>query len=131
MGNFELRLGDADRVRFAGPDHPEWVLLDLGALDDIPFDAIHRWETEIRETDRTSIQEIISAEWADATALGIKGAVWLAWKMAGLETPPWAEFNIRTNAVRGREVGDAVPPPEGSTEPSSEKPPRSRKRGRS
>lgn len=115
----EFRLSDQDRKTYATPGDPEWVPLDREALDDAPFDVLHPWEKEIRETEDTSVQKIIYTEWLGATALGIKGAVWLAWKQQGLDTPPWDEFNIRTNAVRCREV-DVNPPAEGSSEPSSE-----------
>lgn len=121
MRIIELHLGDEDIKEFAPPGAPEWVPFDSDALDTAPFDVLHALEREIRRTDKTSIQRLIYEEFPDTTALGIKAAVWLAWKMAGLDTPPWAEFNIRTNEVRWRqedEDDDADPPPSGSSEPS-------------
>lgn len=122
MGLIEIRLGDEDIERFAPDGCPEWVPFDRDALDDAPFDVLHPLEKEMRETDEDlSIQKIIYFEWVGMTALGIKGAVWLAWKFAGIDTPPWSEFNIRTNRARFmRNDDDADPPASGSSEPSPE-----------
>jgi len=119
MGLIELRLGDEDIKEFAPEGAPEWVPLDRDGLDAAPFDVLHPLEREIRRTDKTSIQKLIYEEFEDTTALGIKAAAWLSWKLAGIDTPPWAEFNIRTNEVRWRMDDDADPPASGSLEPSS------------
>lgn len=120
MGIAEIRLSDEDMKEYAPEGAPEWVPFDREAIDMARFDVTHPLEREIRRTDKTSIQSLIYEEWADGTALGIKAAVWLAWKFAGIDTPPWAEFNIRTNDVRWRqeEDDDADPPASGSSEPS-------------
>lgn len=120
MGLIELRLGDEDHKEYAPEGAPEWVPLDRDALDIAPFDVLNPLEREIRRTDKTSIQKLIYEEFQDTTALGIKAAIWLSWKMSGIDTPPWDDFNIRTNEVRWRmeDDGDADPPASGSSEPS-------------
>ncbi|HZN76031.1 MAG TPA: hypothetical protein VFC00_30740 [Micromonosporaceae bacterium] len=119
MGVIEFRLSDEDIKEYAPEGAPEWVPWDRPALDHVPFDVQHPWEEEIG----IGIPRLLGRYFDEVKALGIKGVVWLAWKMAGIETPPFEDFNICTNAVRWRvEGGDADPPPDGSPEPSAETP---------
>ena len=119
----ELRLCDEDRKAHGDESTPEWVTFDKDALDELPFDQLHAWEREMG----VSAVLLVGREFATFTALGIKGVVWLAWKMAGLETPDFEDFNIKTMKVeykttkpaRVRKGADADPPADGSSEPSS------------
>lgn len=121
MGLIELRLGDDDMKEYAPEGAPEWTPHDREALDDAPFDVLRPWEKEIRQTDDTSIQKLVYVEFPSATGIGIKAAVWLSWKMSGLDTPSWAEFNLKPNRVRWHSSeDDADPPASGSSEPSPE-----------
>lgn len=120
MGLIELRLGDEDYKEFAPEGAPEWMPFDRDALDDATYDVLRPWEKEIRQTEDTSIQKLLYVEFPDATGIGIKAAIWLSWKLAGFETPSWAEFNPRPNRVRWSKEDDADPPASGSSEPSPE-----------
>lgn len=129
----ELRLCDEDQKQYAPEGAPEWVTFDRDMLEDVPFDEQHAWEMEIkRQHPGASLLQIILSEFPSFSALGIKGVVWLAWKMAGLDTPKFKDFNIKTMKVRYAtpdaaepesdidEGDDADPPSDGSSEPSSE-----------
>lgn len=110
----EFTLDPRDREVHGGP---EWVTLDRDALDELPFDKLDRWEKELG----ISIAELLSVEFPRASALGVKGVVWLARQMSGAVEPRFAQFNIRPRLVRYRAVrGDARPPAQGSSEPSQE-----------
>lgn len=110
----EFTLDQRDRDKFGGP---EWVAFDVAELDEIPFDQLNKWELEMG----VSISQVVTGELPKASALGIKGVVWLARQMAGHTDPKFADFNIRTRLVRYRPVsGDARPPAQGSSEPSPE-----------
>lgn len=128
----EFRLCDEDHKQFAPEGAPEWVVFDRDALDEITFDVQHPWEREIkRQYPEMSIVLLVALEFPTFSALGIKAMVWLAWKMNGIETPPWKDFNIKHMKVARRLVDaeaepddedgeDTDPPADGSTEPSSE-----------
>lgn len=109
----EFTLDQRDRDKFGGP---EWVLFDVAELDEVPFDQLNKWELEMG----VSAAQIVGRELGRASAIGIKGAVWLARQMSGHADPKFAAFNIRPRLVRYREVGDARPPASGSSEPSPE-----------
>lgn len=110
----EFTLDERDRDKFGGP---EWVTFDTAELDEVPFDQLSKWEQAMG----TSIAQLVSRELPRASALGIKGVVWLARQMAGHAEPTFTDFNIRTRLVRYRPVGgDARPPASGSSEPSPE-----------
>lgn len=112
----EFRLCDEDLAQYGGP---EWVPFDRDQLHDVPFDELHKWEKE------TGIGTVVllAGEFAEGTALGIKGVIWLARKMNKVDTVPFKDFNIKTLKARYRDPlagDDAVPPDGGSSEPSSE-----------
>lgn len=113
----ELRIDDRDRAVVGGP---EWVPFDRAALDDVEYDTLHEWETELG----AAITWILGVEAGRGSAFGIKAMVWLARKIAGVATPPFAAFNLRfprkVKVRAAKRAGDAVPPPEGSSEPPSE-----------
>lgn len=114
MPSADFRLDPRDQEKYGGP---EWVTFDRDQLDDTPYDELHRWETQLG----TSVSHILIREFPRATALGLKGVVWLARQMAGVTEPGFANFNIRTQRVTSRATGgDANPPALGSSEPPSE-----------
>lgn len=113
MAAVEFSLDPRDQEKYKGP---EWVLFDRDALDDLAFSELNRYEKQLG----VSIAHLITREFANGTALGIKGVVWLARQMAGHEET-FAALDIRTRRVRHRAAGvDAGPPASGSSEPSSE-----------
>jgi hypothetical protein len=113
MAAVEFSLDPRDRETYGGP---EWVVFDRDALDDLTFSDLNRYEKQLG----VSIAHLLTGEFAKATALGIKGVVWLARQMAG-QDESFASFDIRTRRVRHRAAGaDAGPPVSGSSEPSSE-----------
>lgn len=108
----EFKLDPRDQEKYGGP---EWVSLDREQLDDLPFATLHRWEQQLG----ISIAQLLADEYRRATARGIAGVVWIARQMAGVDTP-FADFAIRPRKVLQRAAGDADPPADGSTEPSSQ-----------
>lgn len=107
-----LRLGDADREKFGGP---EWIEFDARALDDIPFDVQHPWEEQMG----ISIPMLL-LRFAEMRAIGIKGMIWLGRQLAGIEAPGFKAFNIQVRQVRVKKAADADPPGRGSEAQSSE-----------
>lgn len=110
----QLKLGADDWDTFGGP---EWIDFDIHALNDLPFNVTDPWEREIRGPlgSGPSIRQIVHVEVRDDTAVGIKGIVWLARKMAGIDAPSWEAFNIKTMQVRSRATPDVDPPTAGSS----------------
>lgn len=111
----QYALDPRDHAKYGGP---EWVTYDSEKVDDLEFDQIHRWEREMGY----SIAQIVGHELPRASAVGIKGVVWLARQLAGETEPKFSDFKIRPRLVRHRtEPGaDARPPAQGSSEPSPE-----------
>lgn len=109
----QYALDPRDHAKYGGP---EWVTYDSAKLDDMPFDQIDRWEREMGH----SVAQIVGRELPRASAVGIKGIVWLSRQLAGQTEPKFAEFNIRPRLVRHRlEPGaDADPPASDSSESS-------------
>lgn len=135
----EFRLGDDDRKKYCDENTPEWVTFDAEALSSTPFDVQHPWEQEIRQAHPEmglSLVKLLAEELGDYTALGIKSFIWIAWKMAGIDTPRFKDFNIQTLKAKYRDTDDtdgepaiaeededAVPPADGSSENSLEQTP--------
>lgn len=105
-----LRLCDEDRQKYGGP---EWVRFDEKALDRLPFSKLHELEVGLN----------ITFNWLfnidkRANMLRWKVAqVWLARKLADIETPDLPEFDVMPMLIEVKpddgaeiEVGDAVPP---------------------
>lgn len=114
MPSAQFKLDPRDQEKYGGP---EWVTFDRDELEDTPFNDLHRWETQLG----ASVTHILVREFPRATALGVKGVIWLARQMAGVTEPGFADFNIRTQRILSRASGgDANPPAQGSSEPSSE-----------
>ncbi len=112
----EFKLDERDRKAIGGP---EWVLFDRAALDDQPFETLHRWESEIG----AGITWVLAREFGRGTAVGIKAIVWIAYKMGGHTDKSFAQFALnypRKVLVRDAGAIDADPPQPGSSEPSSE-----------
>lgn len=107
-----------DREKFG---IPEWVTFDKDALDDVPFDELDPWDQEMKDTLGASINTFLAKEFLEATARAIKGIVWLAAKLDGVDGLKLAELNIKTRKVRMRAVrpADADPPDLDSSSSSS------------
>jgi hypothetical protein len=104
---------------------PQWVTYDKDRLDDIPFDELDPWDREMLDVFGCSINELLTLEFMKSTGRSIKGLVWLACKMNGVDVGKLADFNIRTRKVRMRaaKAGDAGPPLPSSSDMSSEESP--------
>lgn len=117
MAAVEFKLADVDQEKYGGP---EWVPFDELDLDDIPFEQIDAWDKQFFPS---SACLVVGSELSRVTALGVTGTVWLARQMAGVPTPPFAEFRIKYRLVRRREVvpeGADVDPPVSSPPPSED-----------
>lgn len=118
MDLLEFALDPRDQATYGGP---EWVPLDPEQLNDLPFSVSGPWDRELIKDTGHGISELVVRGLDGATADGKRALVWLARKMAGIDTVPFARFDIRWRRVRMRpvEVADADPPSNGSSEPSS------------
>lgn len=111
-----LRLCDEDREKFGGP---EWVTWDENELDDLSHKALAGFETEMQ----TSIVYLLQVDKVARTISWTTARVWLARKMAGIKTVPFAEFDIKPRKVLEEivaEEDDAAPP--SSSESSEDDP---------
>jgi hypothetical protein len=118
VATLRVRLCDADRQRFGGP---EWVTYDEDYYMDLPASALMALEEEMG----MSIGEAIRGA-ARQTAAGTKAALWLARRRAGLKEP-FAEFDPRVWRVEAEVVHDDAPgggdgdgPPVGSPAPGGQ-----------
>jgi hypothetical protein len=108
MAAVEFKLAEVDQEKYGGP---EWVPFDELGLDDIPYEQIDTWDKQLFPS---SASLVVGSELNRVTALGVTGTVWLARQIAGIPTPPFAEFRIKYRLVRRREVtpeGADVDPP--------------------
>jgi len=118
----QLTMGKDDQAKYGGP---EWVTLDLSKLDEIDFDELDAIERQLLDLWKRSIPMFLSYEFYEDTARGLRGGVWLARKLAGIETPDLADFQIKTRQIRARAVkaeADVIPPSSSTsseTEPSA------------
>lgn len=106
MTAVRLRLCDADREKFGGP---EWVTFDGDELDDQPNSVLLDFENELN----TTIEFLYRVDRPAQTARWMAARVWLARKMAGVETPSYKDFEIRPRKVIVEVVAadaDADPP---------------------
>lgn len=105
MAGLELRMADADRARYGGP---EWMPFDVARLLDTPADVLEQWEAEIG-----CPMELIIREMSDDTARAQRACAWLTLRQHGIEVP-WADFVPATLRMHIRTVpageGDADPP---------------------
>jgi hypothetical protein len=123
-----FKLSDADREKWGGD---EWLMLDTDKVGaDLGYDRIAELEREIRKDDNTtSIGKILAIELVNFTALGMRGGLWLARQVNGLDKPAWSDF--KPNPLGARfviDTGDDDPPAGGSSEPPSEPKPKARAR---
>lgn len=101
----QLRLTDADRERYGGP---EWLDLDLDCVTIEEAEAIDE----------------AGGDWTDvdtSTAKGTKTRIWLALYRANAKPPAFDEFSFNVIGLRGRSEGKD----EGSADESSSTPPTS------
>lgn len=116
----ELALDPKDQDRYGGP---EWVTFDVPGLDVVPLDQLDAWERQLMGMWGIGFPRLIAEEMPENTMRARRAAIWLARKIAGVETPDLAKFEINSRRVRVREVkpaGDADPPAEASSTTSSE-----------
>lgn len=137
----ELALDPRDQENHPGP---EWVKFDLAALDDLPFSVSGEWDRELVAATGHGIVHLLRYALPRGQASGKTALMWLARKMADIDTVPFEEFDIRWRRIRDRDLeadakakaakarssrasraakaqaGDADPPPSGSSEPASE-----------
>src|SRR5262249_53917524 len=103
-------IGDVDVPKFG---HPEWVPLDLKALDDEPLSVLVGYEDAIGPVTDVVKRLGQGSDYSKAALL------WLARVRAGIATVPFREFDVHPRRIKTRVAsGDAVPPPDGSSEPS-------------
>lgn len=101
---------------------PDPLLFDLGALDDLPYSVSGAWEDELVAATGQGIGELLGGL-TRGRAKSKVALVWLACKMADVEVPKFAQFDIAWRHVKTRDVpvvraGDAQDPPAGgSSEP--------------
>lgn len=125
-----LRLCDEDQVRFPGGDDG-WVRFDEDALSDVDSTELSDYEAGMQ----ASFNELFTVDKPRNTILWRTIEVWLARRMAGLETPPLAEFRIKTLKVQRKPEPDGKPVEGGDADPPVSSGPstaagRSRKRSR-
>lgn len=108
----EIRLCDADRAKFGGP---EWLLLDWSVYDDWDIDRLDQLEQAMGGM---SINQAKLAM-AQMRARGIKAGAWLAGRLSGdakLSAVAWDAFKILPLQVETRRPGEVSPPVGGSPE---------------
>lgn len=108
----EYQLSSKDRERFG---LPEWIADGREALDDLSFRTLTAWENELAPL---TVAEVLQG-WDEKSAVGIAGYMWLCLKAAGDDCPKWADFDIRTTAIKQKTVKPG-PLAEASSQPSSE-----------
>lgn len=115
----EFKLDPRDQEKYKGP---EWVSLEADELNDLPWTVSGPWDRELVKATGLGITKLISYGLIEETADGVTALVWLARKLADVDTPPFAQFNIMWRRVerRAAKVADGDPPASGSSEPSSE-----------
>lgn len=121
MAALEFALDPRDLKKHGGP---EWIPLDVDALNDLPWSVSGPWDRElVTATGGKGIAKLLTAGLVNKTADGVVALVWVARKMADVDTPPFAEFDILWRKVDRRatpQAVDADPPSSGSSEPLSE-----------
>ncbi|EXG80024.1 hypothetical protein [Cryptosporangium arvum] len=96
--SIRFSLDTADRAHFGGP---EWLTLDVEQLAGAPAFELEAIEKELGHP----IRLVIGALEGQASALGLRALIWLAYRQAGLRTP-FGEFNIHTLKARSETVPD-------------------------
>lgn len=94
----QLRMSDADRDRYGGP---EWLDYDAAVLDDTPCDELAKIEAQTGVVLYEAVQE-------PNAAAALRVWLWLALSRAGVDVA-WPDFTPRTLRLRIRS-GDAGPP---------------------
>lgn len=116
----EFALDPRDHEKYGGP---EWLEFDAERLNDLPFSVTGPWDRELVKATDQGITQLLIRGLEGGTADGVTALMWLARKLADVETPDFAKFDVRWRKIRRRPtkpaVGDADPPPNGSSEPSS------------
>lgn len=108
---YEYQIGAPDRERLS---LPEWVADCREALDNMSWKSLAELEKDLGGLKIA----VILGEWDEKSAVGIAGYLWLCLKVAG-DCPPWADFDIRTTAVKQKTVKPG-PLAEASSSPSPE-----------
>lgn len=108
----QYRLHVSDRKQH---DLPEWIAFDRDKLDDTPYSVLAEWEREMG----AKVLAIVHTEWPERSALGVKGYMWLALKLAGGVCPNWSDFDIRVTGIKQKIEQEAADPLEDSSRPPS------------
>lgn len=121
MAAIRLKLCDADRERWGGPD---WTSYDDASFLHLDYDAQYALEKDMLAADGLTLVRLILVEWPRRSLLGIRGMLWITRQLAGLTEPKWADFkpNALLANVERVDGDDDIPPAEGSSEPPSETP---------
>lgn len=106
-----LRLCDEDREKYGGP---EWIRFDETVLDRLPFSKLHELETGLNIT----FSWLFNIDKRAGMLRWKVAQVWLARKLADIETPDLPEFDVMPMLIETKpdeptaaiEGGDADPP---------------------
>lgn len=118
-----LRLCDEDQEKYPGGDDG-WVRFSEAMLDDLDLVTLNQFEADLN----VSLEFLLQVDKPSQTVRWIAAQVWMARKIAGIDTPSLPDFNIKVRKVqtsnrkpksREPEAVD-VDPPDLSSEPSSE-----------
>lgn len=85
-----VRIG-ADDVATYG--HADWLPLDTRAVDDLPLAAIAAYEQQIGP-----FSALMDA-FGDGSDVARAGLLWLARWLAGIDTVPFLEFQVRPRRI--------------------------------
>ncbi|HZM83768.1 MAG TPA: hypothetical protein VFC19_49245 [Candidatus Limnocylindrales bacterium] len=122
-----LRLCDEDREQF--PGGPEWLRWNEADLDDVDGVTLAEYESSMNVWFST----LYAFDKPRNTIRWQMCQVWLARRLAGVETPDLHEFRIKIRKVEWKDEpapGDDVDPPDPSFSKPSSAATRSRKRSR-
>lgn len=95
------RLCDKDRESFGGP---EWVRFDEHDLDDQPFTVLRDFETQLD----TTLDFLLLVDKVARTERWKVAQVWLGRKLAGIDTPDWADFDVKPRKIEFKDEADST-----------------------
>jgi hypothetical protein len=107
-----LRLCDEDQESFGGP---EWITFDDADLDDQPNSVLIDFENQIG----ASLEFLYRVDKLARTERWKTVRIWMARMMAGVETVPYREFEIKPRKVTIEEATAAEPEGDDADPPSS------------
>lgn len=123
----EIRLGDADRQTYGGP---EWQPLHAGLFVDMRASTMTAWEDQCP----LRILDLLAGDFDRKAAVNLRAMAWYARMAGGVDTHSFDEFDpallqldLRPLVLRP-EVADVDPPSSSSADTSAETPPKPRRR---